>query len=754
MERSLRTLLTGLLFIILANSSAQEYSIRGVITDPANTKPLSGVEVMLVGTGNSTSTATNGSFTLKRVAPGRSRIRASYMGHGIVDTVVVVEADLELDLLMPRKAIDLREVNVTPRTGGSGTEHINALDMNLRPVNNSQDLLQLVPGLFIAQHAGGGKAEQIFFRGFDIDHGTDLQISVDGMPVNMVSHAHGQGYADLHFTIPETMDELELHKGPYDARFGDFATSGTVLFRTKNFVDKNMLKVEYGMFNTKRVVGMFDLLGQKHLLSKRAESAYIAAEYASTDAYFQQKQDFGRVNIFGKYTGQLSDRSHLTVSASTFGAAWNASGQVPDRAVQSGLIDRYGAIDATEGGNTSRTNVNMILHNSVSNSASIKNQLYYVKYDFQLFSNFTFFAEDSVRGDMIAQTDDRSILGYSATYHQDLRLFDRALTFNSGIGLRYDRANIALKNAVQRVVYDTIVAGSVAQLNSSAYLDATLAITDRFNVNIAARLDVFNFDYSDTKEPNGRTGMAMQQRVSPKLNFNYEMNDAVQLYLRTGMGFHSNDARAVVVGNASRTLPKAYGADLGSTFKPAPRILVNAALWTLYMESELVYVGDAGVVETSDPTQRMGAELSVRYQLTNKLFADIDVNYTHGRLVGIPEGENAIPLAPSFTTIGGLAYKQDLGINCSLRYRHIADRPANEDNSVVAQGYFLIDAVTSYKFRKWEIGASVENLLNAEWNQAQFDTQSRLPGENEAISELHYTPGTPLFVKGFLVVRF
>jgi len=754
MTRSLRLSLVMVCLAFTTGSFAQLFSIRGSLIDQVNNTPLVGASVELVGTALGATTDQNGRYVIGGIAAGTYSLRTSYIGYGQKVQEVIVAGHVTVDVAAERKAIDLREVNISPRSEVTNTTTISGLDRLTRPVNNSQDLLQLVPGLFIAQHAGGGKAEQIFFRGFDIDHGTDLQVSVDGMPVNMVSHAHGQGYADLHFTIPETVDKLLVHKGPYDARFGDFATSGTVEFQTKNSVDRNEMKVEAGQFNTFRTVGQFDVLGKKHLFSQRKENAYIAGEYAYTDAYFNSPQGFGRYNVLGKYTGQVGERAHLTLSGSTFGAEWDASGQVPQRAVNSGLIDRFGAIDDTEGGTTKRTNTYATLVNGLRNGGSIRNQVYFVKYDFNLYSNFTFFANDSVNGDMIAQTDDRSIMGYTGSYGIDTHLGSRALRINTGAGLRYDQADISLKNAVQRVVYDTIVAGSVDQFNANGYVDAHLSVTERFTINAAARLDVFRFMYADARGLDSVSGMAVQQRVSPKLNFTYTVNDRVQLYLRTGMGFHSNDARAVVVDNANRTLPKAYGADLGSTFKPLPRMLVNAALWGLYLESELVYVGDGGVVETSDHTQRMGVDLSVRYQLTDRLFADVDVNAVSAKLVGAPNGENAIPLAPRFTTIGGLAFVKDKGLNASARYRHIADRPANETNSVVAEGYFLIDAKASYRFSNLEVGTSVENLLNVQWNQAQFDTESRLSNEAEPVSELHFTPGTPFFLKGFVTYRF
>ncbi|MEO8066710.1 MAG: TonB-dependent receptor [Flavobacteriales bacterium] len=744
--------LTLLLLLASTFASAQSFTLSGTIAEQDGT-PVQSANVLVDATMGA-STDVIGRYSIPGIPAGEHTVVVTILGFARNEQRIKVAADMALDVQLTQAAIELREAPVTAKHGSSTTESINALDMKTRPFNNTQEMMQLVPGLFVAQHAGGGKAEQIFFRGFDCDHGTDLQVSVDGLPVNMVSHAHGQGYADLHFTIPETMDKLLVHKGPYDARFGDFATSGTVEFLTKNSIDKNEIKAEYGMFNTKRAVGLFNVLDKKHLFGKRKENAYIAAEYAFTDAYFDSKQDFGRLNIFGKYTGQVGESSQLTLSASTFSAAWNASGQVPQRAIDSGLIDRFGAIDDDEGGNTTRTNAYAILATGLRNGGLIKNQLYFVKYDFNLFSNFTFFATDSVNGDMINQTDDRVIAGYVGTYGKSTHLGALPFRINAGLGARYDGADIALKNARERVVFDTIVAGSVDQLNASAYLDGTVDVTERFSINGAARLDVFHFMYTDARGVDSVSGESTIARVSPKLNFTYTFSQRAQVYLRTGVGFHSNDARAVVVDKASRTLPRAYGADLGTTFKPLPRMLVNVAFWGLYLESELVYVGDGGVVETSDPTQRMGIDLSVRYQLTDHLFADADLNLVDGKVIGPPSGEDAIPLAPRFTTIGGLAYKRDRGFNASVRYRHIADRPANETNSVVAKGYVLLDATASYRLKSLEIGVSAENLLNSEWNQAQFDTESRLSNESDPVSELHFTPGTPFFLKGFVSVRF
>lgn len=267
---------------------------------------------------------------------------------------------------------------------------ISDLDIHVRPIANSQEVLRMVPGLFIGQHAGGGKAEQIFLRGFDIDHGTDINITVDGLPVNMVSHAHGQGYADLHFVIPELIDKVNFNKGPYFADKGNFATAGYVDFRTKDFLDQNFVKAEAGQFNTFRTVMGINLLPVAKN-KPRSKSLYAAGELSYTDGYFDSPQAFNRINAVVKYHAPAGNRSVLTSYISAFTSKWNASGQVPDRAVKSGSIGWYGAIDDKEGGRTSRYNATAELLTRLDNGAQWRNQFYYSRYLFTLYSNFTFF---------------------------------------------------------------------------------------------------------------------------------------------------------------------------------------------------------------------------------------------------------------------------------------------------------------------------------------------------------------------------
>jgi hypothetical protein len=733
-------------------------ALRGTVTDSLSGQPLAGVRVGLLGQPGGTATDALGQFRLAGLAAGTYRVQLGALGYRLKTSEITLVAGETrgLTAALATTNLNLAEVTVSqPRDPNQTLAAISHIDQTLRPINSAQDLLRLVPGLFIAQHAGGGKAEQIFVRGFDADHGTDFAVSIDGLPVNMVSHAHGQGYADFHFVIPETVEQLRVYKGPYTARFGDFATAGAGEFTTKTSLDRSQVKLEVGRFDTRRALVMLDFLGTHHLFSKKPESAYVAAEYNFTNSYFDAPQHFKRFNGLFKYTGQLTDRTALTLLGSHFTSNWDASGQIPDRAVAEGLISRFGSLDPSEGGSTNRTNASVVLTTALPHDAVLRQQAYYSRYNFSLFSNFTFFKNDPVNGDEIDQTDHRNLYGYTATYDRDDRLghSGRNLHTVAGLGTRIDASDLGLRRAVQRRILDTVSTGRLYEQNINAYLDETLELTDRLTVNAAVRADLFIFQFRGQKADSmggfvPLAGRVTRGRVSPKLNFYYQLSPAVQLFVRSGLGFHSNDARGVVQGTGSfNALPRATGAEVGSTFKPVPSLVVNAALWTLHLQDELVYSGDEGTTESAGPTRRYGVDVSARYQLTGRLFLDADLNYSHGRLVNAPEGENRIPLAPSFTSIGGLTLKNPNGLSASLRYRHIDSRPAQEDNAIRARGYFLLDAVASYTRPRFQLGATAENLLNVAWNEAQFATDSQLRGEAVSVNELNFTPGTPFFVK-------
>jgi hypothetical protein len=650
------------------------------------------------------------------------------------------------------KISSLEEVTIRTSSGTGPFKPISDLDIHLRPINNSQEVLRMVPGLFIGQHAGGGKAEQIFLRGFDIDHGTDVAISVDGMPVNMVSHAHGQGYADLHFVIPELIDRVHFGKGPYDASKGNFTTAGFVEFKQKDYLQNNFVKVEGGQFSTFRSVAGVNLLTPRG--DRRAQSLYFGGEASFTKGFFESPQNFNRFNGILKYHGSISNNSTLSATLTGFTSKWNASGQIPDRAVNSGLIGFYGAIDDTEGGQTSRHNASLELATNLPGGGVLHNQVWYARYAFELYSNFTFFKEDPENGDQIRQKEDRDLLGYNGSFSKTFWLGAKATQTTVGVQLRYDNVmDMELTRTRNRtIVTNRIMLGDVAEFNGGAYWTQQLSLTKNLEVTGGLRADLFTNRYND--ELAKQVLQSRSSIISPKLNLAYRVNDKVQFYLYNGRGFHSNDTRVAVQQAGRKVLPPAYGTDLGGVFKAGKNLVLQSALWYLWLDQEFVYVGDEGVVEPGGQTRRFGLDLSARYAVLKNLYADIDVSLANPKALQVAKEESYLPLAPRFTSVGGLTYRQEQGWNGSLRYRFMDHRPANETNTVTAKGYFVMDAAVNYTKRRWEVGLSVQNVLNTKWKETQFDTESRLQNEPEPVSEIHFTPGTPFLARAAFTFFF
>jgi outer membrane receptor protein involved in Fe transport len=752
----MRFLLTICLFIFARTLFGQTETLVGTIADNSSKQPIEGVTVLLLPGKMATATNATGNFSLK--FNDADSIFISAIGYKSSSmSIKDFQTQKNIGFLTP-VAIELSSVTVSAKPGDQ-FKAITKIDIAMRDVNNSQELLRLVPGLFIGQHQGGGKAEQIFLRGFDCDHGTDISLNTDGMPINIVSHAHGQGYADSHFIIPETVSDLNFKKGPYYADKGDFCTAGYVDYQSLNAITNNMVKVETGMFNTFRLLAMFNLLSEK--AKSKQQSWYTAAEYRYTDGYFDNPQHFNRFNFFTKYNGRISNRSWLNFSASTFYSKWNASGQIPDRAVSEGLTGFYGALDPNEGGLTSRSNANAQLLTTMSNGDVLKNQLYYSYYTFDLHTNFTFYLVDTLNGDEIRQKEARNLFGYKGNYEHVGYIGTARLSSEFGIQAGADATdNSELSHTKDRyTLLQNIKFGNITELNASAFLNETLRFSDRFSMNAGLRFDQFFYQYNN-KQPADTTlsGVGIYKvtdySMSPKLSFYYRYTNNTGFYLNLGRGFHSNDARAVVARRGAEILPAAYGLDLGTDVKTANNLFINAALWYILLDQEFVYGGDGGTVDFSGKTQRVGFDLSARYQAARYLFLDLDLNYAHGRAVDNVKGENLIPLAPVWTSTGGITYSKQNGLNGSLRYRYMGDRPANANNNLTATGYFVTDLMLNYTKKNYEIGFTINNVLNTKWKETQFDTITRLKGETAPIDEICFTPGTTFAARLSFTVFF
>jgi outer membrane cobalamin receptor len=736
---------------ITLSANAQQI-ITGIVKEEATGEPIENATIVLRKSNIHAHTGRDGSFSLQATQlPDSARVScAGYKS--VVFPVSSEETNLTINLIgLP---IELSQVVVV---SNQLLNQIMKVDLEMNPVNNSQDLLRKTPGLFIAQHAGGGKAEQIFLRGFDNDHGTDIRVTVDDLPVNMVSHAHGQGYSDLHFVIPETVENIDFGKGSYYADKGDFATSGYVNLKTFDKLDHSLVKVEGGMFNSVRTVGVINLLNDN--TSTNRHNLYVAGEYNYTDGHFDKPQHFNRVNLFLKDNHWVNENTQLEWSASTFSSQWDASGQIPERAVNNGLISRWGAIDDTEGGNTNRSNISLKINRYLDDNANWQSLFYFTHYEFNLFSNFTLFSDiyptSSEFGNEIQQKENRNIYGMEHKYTKRYLFADSDLLWKSGMGLRYDDiGNSELNHVYQRTtLLEPLSRGAIGEVNLNAYTSVEWK-KGKWLVNPGVRLDYFIFNVEDKLEPATATQGETAFRVSPKLNFFYNANERYQLFLKTGMGFHSNDVRVVIAQRGEEILPYSVEADLGAGFKLLPGLLIQPSWWYLYLQQEFVYVGDEAVVEPSGETQRYGVDLSVRYQPLTWLYLDADVNYAHPRALGEAKDEDYIPLAPTFTSVGGVAVRLRSGLTAGLRYRYMKDRPANEDNSVIAKGYFVNDLNLAYQIHNWEFSVQAQNIFNVKWNEAQFDTETRLRNETESVSEICFTPGNPFFLKAGLKVNF
>lgn len=719
-------------------------NIKGLILNEIN-QPLEAAYIYNLNSKSHAHTTENGIFVITETKIGDS-LRVGLLGYKT--KILVLNQTEDIKIILEEKTFQLDEMILKEELNTVST--ISRLDLKITPVSSSQEVLRKVPGLFIGQHAGGGKAEQIFLRGFDIDHGTDVSISVDGIPVNMVSHAHGQGYSDLHFVIPETVNKIDFGKGAYYASEGDFNTAGYVNFKTKDYLKQSQISVSAGQFNTLRTVGLFNLLE-----NTKNQNAYVAMEYIATDGPFKSPQNFNRINLFGKYVMYSPENDKLTLTASHFTSRWDASGQIPQREVDNGNIARFGAIDDTEGGTTKRTNFNITFNKFISKNTKLSANAFYSHYAFELYSNFTFFLEDPVNGDQIKQKENRNIFGANTTLNYTTYLGNTELNLTTGLGVRHDTTDdVELSRTLNRTTtLQNIQLGDINQTNIDVFVNAEFEL-GKFKIAPALRLDYFKFLYNNQLQTNYQTQSETKTILSPKLNFYYNTKDNLQLYLKSGIGFHSNDARVVVANGGEDVLPRSYGADLGTVWKPFPKLVVNSALWYLFLEQEFVYVGDAGIVEPSGKTRRYGLDLGLRYQINDWLFLDSDATLTNARSIDDLNGQDYIPLAPDFTLTTGLSVSDLNNFSGGLRFRYLDNRPANEDNSIMAEGYFVTDFNINYKMKNLTLGLAVENLFNVDWNETQFATESRLQNETQSVEEIHFTPGSPFFIKGTVRYNF
>jgi TonB family protein len=647
-------------------------------------------------------------------------------------------------------------------------------ELSLRPHLRTENVLEAVPGLFSVQHAGGGKAQQYFMRGFDVDHGTDIAFFVDGAPVNAVSHAHGQGYSDLHFIIPEVIDSLESTKGPYSARVGDFATAGSVTFHLADHLSEGVARVEVGPDNHRRaVVAESPDLGENW-------RAVAAAELFNEDGPFIHPEGYDRFNGYAKVTRVLDEKSELSLMLSAYGGTWNMSGLIPARAVcgegdgtprppaydGTHCLSRWDSVDPSQGGATQRAMVLASYHREIDRG-DIEATVYATHSNLQMFLNDGIASADQIAGTLYGsqheQGDARTQMGANLRISRTSTFGGIDIRATAGLQVREDLIEGQLHRTEQRQRLDgfpgisgPVFDGSITETELGAYAELDSHLTPWLRVVLAGREDridgaLNNESATAVYQTSGYKGAS---QFSPKATVIVSPFDALDLFANFGQGFHTNDVRSTLLGVINGVQPTlvatATGYEVGGTFRPLKGLTVTAVGFLLDLTQELTVDGDTDTTAPSGPTRRYGGELVGRYQLGRGFFADATFTVARARYTDaadIAAGQSLVPLAPTRTFSAGVGAREPLGpftIVASAYVRSMADRPATQDGTLTATGYTIVSAQAGLRWRSFELGVDVINVGNALWREGQFAVNSRLPGEGpHPPPGMSFTPGEP-----------
>lgn len=619
--------------------------------------------------------------------------------------------------------------------------------INQRPATRPGEVLEAVPGLIVTQHSGEGKANQYFLRGYNLDHGTDMSIYVDGVPVNMRTHGHGQGYADLNWLMPETINSLDIRKGPYFADEGDFSSVGNLQIGLLDRTDRNTASVTIGSFGYRRLFGMgSSKVGDGTLL--------VAGEGGLYNGPWDNPDEVRKLNSLVRYTqGTVTDGFSLTGMA--YANRWNSTDQVPTRAFESGLIPRFGAIDATDGGRTDRFALSSRIAGS-DNLGGWKANAYVVKSSLDLYNNFTYFLSDPVLGDQFHQHDGRLMMGGGVS-RSFLGLVG-GLPVETVVGLqtRYDDINLALTNTFRRDFLSNIRSDKVREASVSAFAENTVHWTSWLRTTLGWRGDYYDANVNSIFNA-ANSGNANQAIGSPKFRMVIGPFHKTELFFGAGMGMHSNDARGATTTEAptdpstrldpSPFLVRTKGAEVGVRTRIVPGLTSTASLFMLDQASEIVFAGDAGDTSASRASRRYGLEFTNEYQPYSWLRVDADLAMTHARFVGynseqadvyaslagFPEAQlgnapgNFISNAPAVVASAGVTLGDKTGWFGGLRWRYLGAVPLTEDNAWRSQPISIFNGRVGYRTADgWRVQLDVLNLFNSKTNQISYGYGSLL----------------------------
>lgn len=644
--------------------------------------------------------------------------------------------------------VEVPEVSVVGArpVAASSQQFIPDKEYLLQPQGRPAQVLRLIPGMITMEHSGGaGKADQYFLRGFDADHGTDVAFFADGMPINLRSHAHGQGYTDLNFIIPETIEGLDVSKGAYLPEFGDFATAGAVNFRTREVVKEGVMQLSGGQFDTQRHLLMFSPTRDK-------VRSLVAAEGYYTNGPFQNDNRYFRANLLGKMTMNPTGRSELGVTGTFHKAQWNASGEIPLRSVTDGTLDRFGSLDPSEGGNTTRSTARLNYHYDTPSGGRFFADAYGQYYRFDLYTNFTFLLNDPVNGDGIQQSDRRVIYGGDVGYRQTGTFMDAESAVTVGVQTRVDDIHARLGTQTKRNPLGTTTDSDVMEASYSPFVKAEIQPAPWMRLVGGVRGELFTFDVRNrcptcAEQAAGRTtsGLAL-----PKANMILGPWLATELFANYGEGYHSNDARSAVAPG-SVPLARARTYEVGARSRPwGPEgVELIASVWAIDLQSELVFAGDDGTTGIRGATTRRGLEVAARGRVWGPLSFNGSLTWSRARF----EDGASVPNAPELTAYGALLLCWPEGLTSQIQATYVGVRSLDEN--LKAPAWVDIDLSERYRLPitlphgRMEAFLFVQNLLNTKWEQATFGFPSRLAGEPAGgVRDIHFVPGSPRFFMG------
>jgi hypothetical protein len=771
------TLAAAVWLAIAANAFAQTSNVTGVVRDETG-GTLPGVSVELKSGGRpagSVVTDAHGTYRFDRVTAGHYQIGFALINfaatrHDIdvvaagtvrVDAVLHLALNADVTVTGKRTFANLAEVenpaeNLVGIAQAASQGAITARQLDQRPLMRQGEVLEAVPGVIVTQHSGEGKANQYFLRGFNLDHGTDFASFVAGMPVNMPTHAHGQGYSDLNFLIPELVTGVQFSKGPYYADQGDFATAGSSNINYANALEKSIAHVEAGGEGYARAIfAGSPQLGPGHLVA--------AFELAHNDGPWAHPDDFRKINGLLRYS-QGNAVSGFSLTAMGYHGQWNATDQVAQRAISSGLIGRFGALDSSDGGHTSRYSASGDWQRGSSNgNASTRVTAYGIGYDLDLFSNFTYDLNDPVHGDQLEQADHRFVTGAKVAHRRLTRWDDHPVQNTVGLQLRNDDImNVGLYHTQARVRLETRSQDAVRETTGGVYAQNEIEWAPWFRTMAGLRADASRFRVSALDPLN--SGTADAALVSPKGGITLGPWKGTEFYLDAGTGFHSNDARGTTItrdadGNAAERvtpLVRAKGAEVGVRTVAIPHLQSTLTLWTLHLDSELVFSGDEGTTQPSRPSTRRGVEWANYYSPMKWLVLDGDVSWSRARFTERDPVGPYVPEAVGTVVSAGVTVDGFHRTFGSLRWRYFGPRTLTKDNSVRSQATSLVNLQSGYQLaNNVKLALDVFNLLNVANSEIDYFYTSRLPGEPlGGIDDIHTHPTLPRTARVNLVFGF